>query len=118
MAITAIAESRSIEEIGVRRNLLEDLALKILYQVGEMTLHELACHMGFSLGVMETVFERLARNSSSMSTAWPEESIASPPRRRESHGPLNCWLRISTLGPRPCPSTTTSARSVLRPFTG
>jgi predicted ATPase with chaperone activity len=61
MALRAIAASRSIEEIGVRRTLLEDLALKILYQVGEMTLHELACHMGLNLGVVETVFQRLRK---------------------------------------------------------
>jgi len=61
MALTAIATSRSIEEIGVRKNLLEDLALKILYQVGEMTLHELASRMGLSVGVVETVFQRLRK---------------------------------------------------------
>jgi len=61
MRITAIAASRSIEETGVRRNLLEDLALKILYQMGEMSLHELASHMGLSLGVMERVFQRLRK---------------------------------------------------------
>jgi predicted ATPase with chaperone activity len=61
MALRAIAASRSIEDIGVRKNLLEDLALKILYQVGEMTLHELARHMGLSPGVVETVFQRLRK---------------------------------------------------------
>jgi len=59
MALTLISPSRSIEEIGVRRNLLEDLSLKILYLVGEMTLHELAIHMGLTLGMVEELFERL-----------------------------------------------------------
>ncbi len=62
MALTAITSSRSIEEIGVRRNLLEDLALKTLYQMGEMSLHELACHMGLGIGAVETVFQRLRKD--------------------------------------------------------
>jgi len=57
-----ISASRSIEETGVRRNLLEDLALKILYLVGEMTVHELARHMGLSLGMVEELFQRLRKD--------------------------------------------------------
>jgi predicted ATPase with chaperone activity len=62
MATTTISASRSIEETGVRRNLLEDLALKILYLVGEMTVHELARHMGLSLGMVEELFQRLRKD--------------------------------------------------------
>ena len=61
MATTMISASRSIEEIGVRRNLLEDLALKILYWVGEMSLYELARHMGLRPGMVEELFQRLRR---------------------------------------------------------
>jgi DNA-binding MarR family transcriptional regulator len=57
-----ISASRSIEEIGVRRNLLEDLALKILYLVGEMSLHELARHMGLRPGMVEELFQRLRKD--------------------------------------------------------
>jgi len=39
MATAMISVSKSIDEMGVRRNLLEDLALKILYLVGELSLH-------------------------------------------------------------------------------
>jgi predicted ATPase with chaperone activity len=62
MATAVISASRSIEEIGVRRNLLEDLALKILYLVGEMSLHELARHMGLSLAAVEELFQRLRKD--------------------------------------------------------
>jgi predicted ATPase with chaperone activity len=62
METTMISASRSIEEIGVRRNLLEDLALKILYLVGEMSLHELARHMGLSFGMVEELFQRLRKD--------------------------------------------------------
>jgi predicted ATPase with chaperone activity len=56
-----LAASKTIEETGVRRNLLEDLALKILYQVGEMSLYELARHMGLGVGIAEELFQRLRK---------------------------------------------------------
>lgn len=62
MATTMISASNSIEEIGVRRNLLEDLALKILYLVGEMSLHDLSRHMGLRPGMVEELFQRLRKD--------------------------------------------------------
>src|SRR5437016_6234726 len=46
-----------IERTGIRRGLLEDLALKILYLNGEMTLIELSDHLCLSLGVVEEIFQ-------------------------------------------------------------
>ncbi len=57
-----IATPTTIEELGVRRSLLEDLALKILYLVGEMSLHELARHLGLSTSVVEEIFQRLRKD--------------------------------------------------------
>jgi predicted ATPase with chaperone activity len=57
-----LAVTKSIEETGVRRNVLEDLALKTLYQVGEMSLYELARHMGLGVGIAEELFQRLRRD--------------------------------------------------------
>jgi len=51
MTVTIIKTCGSIEEIGVRRNLLEDLALKTLYLVGEMSVHELSRHMRLRPGM-------------------------------------------------------------------
>ena len=62
MATPMILASRSIEDIGVRRNLLEDLALKVLYLVGEMSVRELARHMQLSLSVVEELFQRLRKD--------------------------------------------------------
>ena len=62
MAETNIKPSRSIGEIGVRRNLLEDLGLKIIYIVGEMSLNELARHMGLNLSMVEELYERLRKD--------------------------------------------------------
>jgi len=62
MATTKILVPRSVDEIGVRRNILEDLALKILYLVGEMSLSELAHHMQLSLAIMEELFQRLRKD--------------------------------------------------------
>jgi MoxR-like ATPase len=46
-----------IERTGIRRGLLEDLALKILYLNGEMTLVQLSDHLCLSLGVVEEIFQ-------------------------------------------------------------
>src|SRR5512136_351202 len=62
MPTTKIPTARTIEETGVRRNLLEDLALKTLYLTGEMTLLELAGQMALSLGVADELFQRLRKD--------------------------------------------------------
>jgi len=62
MATTVILASRSIAEIGVRRSLLEDLSLKILYLVGEMSLPELAHHIGLNIGIVEVLLQRLRKD--------------------------------------------------------
>jgi MoxR-like ATPase len=46
-----------MEKTGVRRGLYEDLALKILYLNGEMSLIELSDRMCLSLGVIEEIFQ-------------------------------------------------------------
>lgn len=62
MATTKISACKSIEEIGVRRNVLEDLALKILYLLGEVSLHELARHMALHPAIIEELFQRLRKD--------------------------------------------------------
>jgi len=57
-----ILPPKSIEELGVRRSLLEDLALKVLYLLGEISLHELVNHMGVSLPIVEELFQRLLKD--------------------------------------------------------
>src|ERR1700751_456219 len=46
-----------VERTVIRRGLLEDLALKVLYLGGEMTLIELSNHLCLSLGVVEEIFQ-------------------------------------------------------------
>lgn len=62
MTANGISASASIEGVGIRRNLLEDLALKSLYLIGEMTLQELARHMGLNLPMVEELFQRLRKD--------------------------------------------------------
>ncbi len=57
MKETILDVPQEIQQTGVRRGLLEDLALKILYLHGEMPLIELGEHMCLSLGVIEEVFQ-------------------------------------------------------------
>jgi predicted ATPase with chaperone activity len=57
-----ILQPKSIEELGIRRSTLEDLALKTLYLLGEISLHELINHMGVSLAIVEELFQRLLKD--------------------------------------------------------
>jgi predicted ATPase with chaperone activity len=52
---------RKIQDLGIRRSSLEDLALKILYYEGELTLLELAKKMCLSFSIIELLFERLRK---------------------------------------------------------
>jgi hypothetical protein len=57
----SILTPHRLEKTGVRRGLLEDLALKILYLHGEMSLIQLAQSMRLSLGVIEEIFQSFRR---------------------------------------------------------
>lgn len=50
---------RTAAELGVRRSVLEDLALKNLYVMGALSTRELARHMRLSLNVADELFGRL-----------------------------------------------------------
>ncbi len=52
----ALATPQEVEQTGIRRGLLEDLALKTLYLNGEMTLHELSDRMCLGFGVVDEIF--------------------------------------------------------------
>jgi len=52
----------NVEETRIRRKLLEDLALKTLYVLGELTLRELADHMCLNLRIVEELFQRLRKD--------------------------------------------------------
>ena len=61
MTTVSIAAPKSIEQTGVRRNLLEDLALKIVYMTGEISLLDLGRQMGLNRHIVEELFERVRR---------------------------------------------------------
>ena len=61
MPTTRITAPRTVEETGVRRSFLEDLALKTLYLTGEMSLHELAGQMALALSIADELFQRLRK---------------------------------------------------------
>ena len=62
MALAAIVMPNAVEEMGVGRKLLEELALKILYTTGELSLRDLAAHMRLSLAVVNELFQRLRKD--------------------------------------------------------
>jgi hypothetical protein len=51
----------AINEMGVNRSLLEELALKVLFLNGELSLVDLSDHMCLSLAVIEEIFQFLRR---------------------------------------------------------
>jgi MoxR-like ATPase len=53
----SLAIPQETQETGIRRGLLEDLALKILYLNGEMSLIELSNHICLSPGVVDEIFQ-------------------------------------------------------------
>jgi predicted ATPase with chaperone activity len=62
MTSSTIAAPKTFEELGVRRSTLEDLALKNLYLLGEISLHELVHDMGLSMAIVEELFQRLLKD--------------------------------------------------------
>jgi hypothetical protein len=61
MDATAIPQPQTVEDLGVKRTLLEDLALKAYYLQGELTLRDLAKYMHISLAIVKEVFDYLRK---------------------------------------------------------
>ena len=76
----------SLAEVGVRQAFLEDLALKILYVAGPMSLQELAWQMRLNFGVVKELLHRLRAEHACEVTGIigniPEIAITSPGRSR------------------------------------
>jgi len=53
----ALGTPQEVEQTGIQRGLLEDLALKTLYLNGEMSLRELSDRMCLDLGVIDEIFK-------------------------------------------------------------
>ena len=56
-----IPSPRTIEDSGIRRKVLEDLALKILHLSGELSLRDLAERMHIPLRIVDEIFGRLRK---------------------------------------------------------
>jgi predicted ATPase with chaperone activity len=61
MGSEPIAVPRTVQDLGVRKSLVVDLALKILYLHGELLLVDLADYMGLSFEIVTEVFEHLRK---------------------------------------------------------
>ncbi|MBZ5565166.1 MAG: hypothetical protein LAP13_22445 [Acidobacteriia bacterium] len=96
-------EPETVEETGVPLKLLEDLALKMLYVSGELTLMELSRRMGLAYSVIEEVFEHLRKTQlievTGMSTGIHRITTTSK-GQSEAH---NTMLRDMYTGPAPVP---------------
>ena len=63
MISETIAQPQTLHESGIRRTLLHDLALKILYLEGELSLLDLAEKMRLSTAVIQEVFQHLRKEA-------------------------------------------------------
>jgi len=61
MSTTLFAAAQVWQDLGIPRSLVHELALKILYLRGELSLRELAHHMRISYSIVEEVFQRLRK---------------------------------------------------------
>jgi predicted ATPase with chaperone activity len=61
MAVETIHRPLSLGELGYRRNLIDDLALKTLYMRGEMGLNELGASLKVSMKIVEEVFQQFRK---------------------------------------------------------
>jgi hypothetical protein len=61
MEFKPIPQPQTVDETGVKRGLLEDLALKAYYLQGEMTLRDLCKYMHISLGIIKEIFDYLRK---------------------------------------------------------
>jgi hypothetical protein len=81
-----------IQRTGIRRGLLEDLTLKILYLTGEMSLNELSRQTCLSLAVIEEIFSFFRKEQLcevKRMTAGSHVIVASAQGGNEL---LSCWL--------------------------
>ncbi|MGA3317679.1 MAG: hypothetical protein ABSC64_14715 [Candidatus Korobacteraceae bacterium] len=76
----------SVADVGVRQAFLEDLALKVLYVGGPLSLRELASQMRLSFGVVKELLHRLRAEHlcevTGITGNIPEIAITSPGRTR------------------------------------
>ena len=61
MISETLSAPQTADDLGIRRSLCEDLAVKILYLEGELSLVELAARLHLSLAVVEEVYEHLRK---------------------------------------------------------
>jgi predicted ATPase with chaperone activity len=59
--LSADIDGSAAEELGVRRNLIDSLTMKTLYQLGESSVQELAEHLHIAPFIVEGVFQRLRK---------------------------------------------------------
>src|SRR5665213_3318632 len=81
-----LQKPETVSEVGVHKGILEDLALKVLYLFGPLSLLELSKHLRLSLSVGDELFHRLRSlqlcEVTGMSRNIPDIAVTSPGRSR------------------------------------
>jgi hypothetical protein len=89
MSNVSLMVPREARRTGIRKGLLEDLALKILYLRGEVSLVELSDIVCLSSDVFDETFQFLRKEQLCEVKGSRERRTALPPAREARNGPLN-----------------------------
>jgi len=100
----------SVDELGIRRTLLEELALKALFTLGEVSLRQLADFLCLKLSVTEEIVARLRKDQlcevTGMVTAVPRYVTSEPGKLRA----LSALSQCRYVGPVPVSLSDYAAR--------
>jgi predicted ATPase with chaperone activity len=62
MSTAVMPAPTNVQDLGIRRSVLEDLALKTFYLQGELSINELAEQLRVKLGIADELFQRLRKD--------------------------------------------------------
>lgn len=110
METVPLAAPQAVRETGLRRGFLEELAIKILFLNGELTLVELAERMCLSLGTLEEIFQVLRKEQlcEVKGMDWGSHRIATSQRGKTRAMELLALSQYA--GPAPVPLESYSMR--------
>lgn len=101
MPLAPIPAPRTLPDVGVRQNVLEDVLLKMLYSLGEGSLLDVAEKVKLNVSVVEVLFQRLRKHQicevTGLSGGFPTISLTTQGKSRA----LELLRNSRYVGPAP-----------------
>src|SRR5215469_13755929 len=110
MTLAPMSVPHRVEDTGIRKGLLEDLVLKVLYLHGEMSLIQLSELTCLSLGVIEEIFQFFRQERLCEVKGMTAAPIESWPASKAVRGLPSYCHSISTPDRHQCPWRITRCR--------